>query len=143
MPKDLCTSAHICPQQIFVHILIFATKKIASPMIFAHRSSHVFWYVPKDLRTFADFCPQQIFAHSLIFAKVLLTSADIWPQIFARLLIIAKRSSHVCWYLPSVYLRASSDNCQKIFALLLIFAHISLQVCWYWPTDLCTSSNIW
>ena len=35
-PKDLCTSADICPQQIFACLLIFA-----------QRSFHVYWYLPK------------------------------------------------------------------------------------------------
>ena len=91
LPKDLRTSAHICPQQIFAHILIFAKllctfADICPQQIFAR-----ILIFAKVLRMSANICPQ-IFTCILIFAKVFCTSADICPQIFARLLIFAKRS---------------------------------------------------
>ena len=83
-------------------------------MIFALRSSQVFWYLPTT-----DLC----------------TSADICPNIFARLLILAHRSSHIHWYLPKD-LCTPADICQKIFVHLLIFACRSTHVFWYLPNDL-------
>ena len=82
LPKDLCTSSDICPQQIFARLLIFA-----------QRSLHVCWYWPTDLRTSTDICPK-IFARLLIFARRssyicwylladLRTSSDICQTIFA------------------------------------------------------------
>ena len=133
-------------------------------LIFAQRSSKVFWYLPKadlcasadrylptDLCTSADICPRN-FAKLLLFYHIfphvccnlptdLCLSADIGPQIFAHLLIFAhSRSLHFCRYLP-LDLRASTDIGPQIFAPVLIFAHRSLHVFWYLPRiDLRTSS---
>ena len=139
--KLFCAYTTLCPE-IFTCLLIFA-----------QRSSKVFWYLPKaDLCASADICPRN-FAKLLLFYHIFLhvccnlptdlcLSADIGPQIFAHLLIFAhSRSLHFCRYLP-LDLRASTDICPQIFAPVLIFAHRSSHVFWYLPTYFCTSDGI-
>ena len=103
-------------------------------LIFAQRSSKLFWYLPKaDLCVSADICPQ-IFERLLIFAHVTSQNycyfttyfrmcAAICPLIFAYLLILAHKSSRIYWYLPTVDLCTSAGICPWIFARQLILAH--------------------
>ena len=61
---------------------------------------------------------------------------------FARVLIFAKRSLHICLNLP-IYLFTSGDICPQILARVLIFAHNrSSQILWYLPTDLRTNHSM-
>ena len=120
------------------------TEIFACMLIFAQRSSNVFWYLPYHI-----FARPLIFAHSR-YSHVswyllldLCASSDIGPQIFAWSLIFAQRSSDVFSYLPKDFYK-SDVICPQIFAYLLKFAQRSLHVFWYLPTtDLYTSADIW